>query len=78
VGGEGNFPKFLKALCIVECGDGAHRVVGFRDPVERAWCEAESEALAGWERVCGHRLRRRVRFGCVLGCVTQRGRVCVP
>lgn len=41
MGGEGNFSRFLKALCVVERGDVAHRVVGFRDPVERSRYEVE-------------------------------------
>lgn len=41
MGGEGNFPRFFKALCVVERGDVAHRVVGIRDPVERFWREVE-------------------------------------
>ncbi|SFY39343.1 hypothetical protein SAMN02787144_102367 [Streptomyces atratus] len=41
MGGEGNFPRSLKALCVVERGDVGHRVVGFRDPVERSWYEVE-------------------------------------
>lgn len=41
MGGEGDFPKFFKALCVVGRGDVAHRVVGLRDPVE--WSRYEDE-----------------------------------
>ncbi|GGT48022.1 hypothetical protein GCM10010207_55840 [Streptomyces atratus] len=41
LGGEGDFPRFFKALCVVGRGDVAYRVVGLRDPVKRSRYEAE-------------------------------------
>lgn len=41
MGGEGDFPKFFKALCVVERGDVVDRVVDIRDPVERSRYEVD-------------------------------------